>query len=47
MYQHKVDLDMLNAVKIKLDDVSSVSPSSEQMDIHVHVHYLFVLLIPG
>ena len=30
MYQRKVDLDMLNAVKIKLADVSSVSPSSEQ-----------------
>ena len=29
MYQCKVDLDMLN-VKIKLADVSSVSPSSEQ-----------------
>ena len=26
----KVDLDMLNAVKIKLADVSSVSPSSKQ-----------------
>ena len=30
MYQRKVDLDMLNAVKIKLAGVSSVSPSSEQ-----------------
>ena len=30
MYQREVDLDMLNAVKIKLADVSSVSPSSEQ-----------------
>ena len=30
MYQRKVDMDMLNAVKIKLADVSSVSPSSEQ-----------------
>ena len=30
MYQRKVDLDMLSAVKIKLADVSSVSPSSEQ-----------------
>ena len=30
MYQHKVDLDMLNAAKIKLADVSSVSPLSEQ-----------------
>ena len=30
MYQHKVDVDMLNAVKSVLADVSSVSPSSEQ-----------------
>ena len=30
MYQRKVDLDMLNAVKNVLADVSSVSPSSEQ-----------------
>ena len=30
MYQRKVDVDMLNPVKIKLADVSSVSPSSEQ-----------------
>ena len=29
MYQHKVDVDMLNAVKSVLADVSSVSPSSE------------------
>ena len=30
MYQYKVDVDMLNAVKSVLADVSSVSPSSEQ-----------------
>ena len=30
MYQRKVDLYMLNSVKIKLADVSSLSPSSEQ-----------------
>ena len=30
MYQCKVDVDMLNAVKSVLADVSSVSPSSEQ-----------------
>ena len=30
MCQRKVDVDMLNAVKIMLADVSSVSPSSEQ-----------------
>ena len=29
-YQRKVDVDMLNAVKSVLADVSSVSPSSEQ-----------------
>ena len=31
MYQRKVDVDMLNAVKSVLADVSSVSPSSEQI----------------
>ena len=30
MYQRKVDMDMLNAIKSVLADVSSVSPSSEQ-----------------
>ena len=30
MYQRKVDVDMLNAVKSVLADVSSNSPSSEQ-----------------
>ena len=30
MYQRKVDVDMLNATKSVLADVSSVSPSSEQ-----------------
>ena len=30
MYQPEVDVDMLNAVKSVLADVSSVSPSSEQ-----------------
>ena len=30
MYQCKVDVGMLNAVKSVLADVSSVSPSSEQ-----------------
>ena len=30
MYQRKVDVDMLNAVKSVLADVSSVSPSPEQ-----------------
>ena len=30
MYQRKVDVDMLNAVKDVLADVSSLCPSSEQ-----------------
>ena len=30
MYQHNVDVGMLNAVKSVLADVSSVSPLSEQ-----------------
>ena len=30
MYQRKVDVDMLNAVKSVLADISSVSPQSEQ-----------------
>ena len=30
MYQRKVDVDMLNAVRSVLADVLSVSPSSEQ-----------------
>ena len=30
MYQHKVDVDMLNTLKSVLADVSSISPSSEQ-----------------
>ena len=30
VYQRRVDVDMLNAVKGVLADVSSVSPSSEQ-----------------
>ena len=30
MYPHKVYVDMLNAVKSVLADVSSISPSSEQ-----------------
>ena len=30
MYQRKVDVDMLNAVKSVWADISSISPSSEQ-----------------
>ena len=33
MYQRKVDVDMLNAVKSVLADVSSVSPSSERVQL--------------
>ena len=46
MYQRKVDVDMLNAVKSVLADVSNVSPSSEQSsvklnrDLKVHKFYL-------
>ena len=32
MYQRKVDMDMLNALKSVLASVSSVSPSSEQRE---------------
>ena len=39
MYQREVDVDMLNAVKSVLADVSSVSPSSEERVILV-VFYL-------
>ena len=37
MYQRKVDVDMLNAVKNKLADVSGVSPSSEQRYVCMYV----------
>ena len=46
MYQRKVDVDMLNAVKSVLADVSSVSPSSEQkakdssLFINSHMYYI-------
>ena len=46
MYQRKVDVDMLNAVKSALADVSSVSPSSEKRrranarNVSQHVHSL-------
>ena len=36
MYQGKVDVDMLNTVKSLLDDISSVSPSSEQKQKPTH-----------
>ena len=35
MYQRKVDVDMLNAVKSVLADVSSVRPASEQRAIFI------------
>ena len=37
MYQCKVDVDMLNAVKSVLADISSVSPSSEQLILIVEI----------
>ena len=40
MYQSKVDLNMLNAVKSVLADVSSVSPSLEQRDRQRHANRL-------
>ena len=38
MYQRKVDVDMLNALKSVLADVSSVSPSSEQRAFEQKLH---------
>ena len=35
IYQRKVDVDMLNAVKSLLADISRVSPSSEQKNIYM------------
>ena len=40
MYQRKVDVDLLNAVKSVLADVSSVSPSSE-----LRIEYLSCQLV--
>ena len=40
MYRLKVDVDMLNAVKNVLADVSSVSPSSEQRGLRVRRVYM-------
>ena len=46
MYQRKVDVDMLNAVKSVLADVSSVSPSSEQRAFfsseHIHINLTLI-----
>ena len=39
MYQRKIDVDMLNAVKSVLADISSISPSSE-----LRVHYIHLNL---
>ena len=41
MFQRKVDVDMLNAVKSMIADVSSVSPSSEQ---RAYNNFYFALL---
>ena len=40
MYQRKVDVDMLNAVKSVLADISSVSPLSEQSFDSVDTSYV-------
>ena len=37
IYQRKVDVNMLNAVKSVLADVSSISPLSEQRGDSIHV----------
>ena len=50
MYQRKVDVDMLNAVKCVLADVSSVSPSSEQKKkgfFFKEIHFFSVLASTG
>ena len=45
MYQCEVDVEMLNAVKSVLADVSSVSPSSEQLSLEtLRANILFTLL---
>ena len=47
MYQCKVDVDMLNAVKSVLADVSSVSPSSEHIYINLTlIHCTTLTLVP-
>ena len=40
MYQCKVDVDMLNAVKNALADISSISPSSEQRGLRVRREFI-------
>ena len=40
VYQRKVDVDMLDAVKSVLADVSSVSPSSEQRELRVRREFI-------
>ena len=44
MYQRKVDVDVLNAIKSVLADVSSVSPSSAR---YVGQHTLYGVLTKG
>ena len=46
MYQRKVDMDMLNAVKSVLADISSVSPSSEQRSLHVRQYIVGFTAMP-
>ena len=47
MYQCKVDVDMLNAVKSVLSDVLSVSPSSEQRAISITLPYICYVMTRG
>ena len=47
MYQRNVDVDMLNAVKSVLADVSSVSPSSELFVSTVYRHVRPKLVLRG
>ena len=42
MYQRKIDVDMLDAVKSVLANVSSVSPSSEQSKLIVFAKQRFL-----
>ena len=49
MYQCEVDVDMLNAVKSVLADVSSISPSSQNVSQHTlygvqHIHINLTLI---
>ena len=42
MYQRTVDVDVLNAVKSVLANISSFSPSSEQRVQHIHINLMLI-----